>query len=219
MRDSILTLEDVHFSYGDEAVLDGINLTVRSGAVTALMGPSGCGKSSLLAIIAGLAEPASGRVERHYHRSAMMFQDPLLLPWRSALANVAFALKADHLDSHEREARAARMLEAVGLSAENFGKFPRQLSGGMRQRVALARALVIEPDFLLLDEPFSALDTELAEQMLALVQDFITERSISALLVTHDRREAASMARQIVTLSASPCRVVEALEVPHLSRE
>ncbi|SFC18591.1 ABC transporter ATP-binding protein [Tropicimonas isoalkanivorans] len=209
-----LAFERVHFSYGADPILDGIDLEVLAGHVTALMGPSGCGKSTLLAIGAGLLEPASGRVLRTGRRTAIVFQDPRLLPWRTALANVAFALKADRLASAERRDRAMAALASVGLRGDDVRKYPRQLSGGMRQRVALARALVIEPDLLLLDEPFGALDRPLARQMQSLARDHVDRRRAAALVVTHDPREAADIAEHVAVLSPAPARVTSQRALP-----
>ena len=151
---------------------------------------------------------AAGGVRCSARRTSIMFQDPLLLPWRTALGNVAFALKADRLAAAERRERARAVLATVGLAGDDLRKYPRQLSGGMRRRVALARALVVEPDLLLLDEPFSGLDSDLAHQMLALVRTVVDRRGTSALIVTHDEREAAAFADHVVQLSARPARVV-----------
>ncbi|MCW2307331.1 ABC transporter ATP-binding protein [Rhodobium gokarnense] len=213
MSDALI-LEGVRFSYGDVPVLAGIDLAVPTGGITTLMGPSGCGKSTLLAIVAGLLEKDAGRVERNFERAAIMFQDPLLLPWRTALANVGFALKAGRVPAAERRKRAGEMLVSVGLSEADAEKYPRQLSGGMRQRVALARALVTEPDFLILDEPFSSLDGDLARQMHSLVRGIVEERGVTAIIVTHDAAEAARISERIVTLSPAPARVAGAEDVP-----
>jgi NitT/TauT family transport system ATP-binding protein len=208
MTGPALAFENVRFAYNGVPVLDGINLTVPAGAVAALMGPSGCGKSTAIAIAAGLLQPESGQVRQSCRRPAIMFQDPLLLPWRTALANVAFALKADRLDTGERRQRARAVLATVGLEGDDLSKYPRQLSGGMRQRVALARALVVEPDMLLLDEPFSGLDVDLGRQMLALVRSIVDRRGVSALVVTHDTRQAARFADRVFALSAAPAHVL-----------
>jgi NitT/TauT family transport system ATP-binding protein len=208
MTGAVLAFEQVRFAYNGVPVLDGIDLSVATGTVTALMGPSGCGKSTLMAIAAGLLEPASGHVRRASRRTAVMFQDPLLLPWRTVLANVAFALKADRLKATERRERAMSVLATVGLTGDDIRKYPHQLSGGMRRRVALARALVVAPDLLLLDEPFSGLDVDLARQMLALVRAVIDQRGVSALVVTHDTHEAARFADQVFALSPAPARVL-----------
>ena len=214
MTGEALAFTAVRFAHGAAPVLADIDFAVAKGAVTALMGPSGCGKSTLLAIAAGLLQPAAGEVRRDHRRAAIMFQDPLLLPWRRALANVAFALKADRLPAAERRRRAMAALAAVGLSGADLGKYPRQLSGGMRQRVALARALVVGPDLLLLDEPFGALDSSLARQMQALVRRHVETMGAAVLLVTHDAREAARIAERVVILSPAPARVVRVCDLP-----
>ena len=213
MTRPVLTFSGVRFSYHGAEVLDGIDLAIPSGEVTALMGPSGCGKSTLVSIAAGLLEPTSGLVHRSYQRAAVMFQDPLLLPWRTARDNVGFVLKADRLDASERRERAEAMLATVGLAREDFDKFPRQLSGGMRQRVALARALVVDPDLLLLDEPFTGLDVGLARHMLSLVRKLVTEKQVAALVVTHDPHQAARFAERVYLLSARPARLLSSREL------
>ena len=202
-----LSFENVQFSYKGSDVLHGADLGVETGAVTALMGPSGCGKSTLIGLAAGLLTPRGGTITRNYRRAALMFQDPLLLPWRTALANVGFALKADGIDAVTRTSRAADMLARVGLSGTDISKYPRQLSGGMRQRVALARALVVEPDLLLLDEPFSGLDFGLARQMLSMVRTLVEQKGVTALVVTHDAREAARFAEHVTVMSRAPARI------------
>ncbi len=210
MTGAALAFDNVGFAYNGVPVLDGISLTVAAGTVTVLMGPSGCGKSTAVAVAAGLLQPTSGHVHNGFRRTAVMFQDPLLLPWRTALGNVAFALKADRLPAAERRRRAAAVLATVGLTGDDLRKYPRQLSGGMRRRVALARALVVEPDLLLLDEPFSGLESDLAHQMLALVREVVDKRGAAALIVTHDEREAAGFAQEVVQFSPRPARVVAA---------
>lgn len=217
MSGAALTFKDICFAYDGTKVLDSLSFDVPTGGVTALMGPSGCGKSTLVLLAAGLLQPSSGAIGRGFHRSAVLFQDPLLLPWRTALANVGFALKADDIRREERDGRAREMLLQVGLRAEDHGKYPRQLSGGMRQRVALARALVIKPDLLLLDEPFTGLDLALARQMLALVRKSVDELGMTALVVTHDPYQAARFADTINILSASPARLLASHDLRKLT--
>ncbi|PLW76546.1 ABC transporter ATP-binding protein [Cohaesibacter celericrescens] len=200
MSQTALAFENASFAYGNRTVLTDVNLSLSAGEMVALMGPSGCGKSTLLEIAVGLRDPSSGHVTRNYRRAAIMFQDARLLPWRTAQENVAFALKVDHIPISQAQQQAEEILAAVELSPDHFRCFPRQLSGGMRQRVALARALVIKPDLLLLDEPFSALDRDLAEQMLWLVKKLAREQSMSVLLVTHDRQEAEGLADKTLLL-------------------
>ena len=207
-----LSLDQVSFAYGNIAVLDQISLGVEREQIVALMGPSGCGKSTLLSIAAGLLTPDRGTVARNFHRAAMMFQDPLLLPWRTVEANVGFALKALGMAKAERLDRARDMLASVGLERDVFERYPSQLSGGMRQRVALARALIVEPDLLLLDEPFSALDQDLARHMLALVKEIVRSGAMSALIVTHSDVEADHIADHVIHLTARPARIHSSTE-------
>ncbi|SDJ01759.1 ABC transporter ATP-binding protein [Aliiruegeria lutimaris] len=215
MTAPILSFDNVAFRYGDMPVLDGISIDIPRGAITCLMGPSGCGKSTLIAMAAGLLTPESGVLRRADGcRTAPMFQDPLLLPWRDALSNVAFGLKAEPIPAAERVERARTVLEETGLSGAELAKFPHQLSGGMRQRVALARALAVAPDLLLLDEPFRALDPPLARRMHARVRRVIEERHATALIVTHDAREAVRIADRVVLLSAAPGRIRAFRELP-----
>lgn len=210
MDNTVLSFAGVAFAYESIPILEGVHFSLQQGSITALMGASGSGKSTLLMMAMGLLTPSEGSILRSYRRAAILFQDPCLLPWRSALENVAFALKADGLPGSRRREKAASMLQIVGLGEEDFGKFPRQLSGGMRRRVALARALVVEPDLLLLDEPFSALDAVRREQLMHLVQSQVCERSITALFVTHDEREAKRIAQSVLVLSGQPSRLMNA---------
>ncbi|MDV7143186.1 ATP-binding cassette domain-containing protein [Tropicimonas sp. TH_r6] len=206
--DFVLSAEGLGFDRGDRPILDSVSLCLRRGEVLAVMGPSGCGKSSLLALIVGLLQPNRGMLQCDGQRPTLMFQEPRLLPWRTALDNVAFALKGDGVPAETRSGRARDMLETLALAPEDLGKFPRQLSGGMRQRVALARTLVGRPDLLLLDEPFAALDMGLAKDMRAVLREYLERQNASAVIVTHDPREALQMAGRVVVLSKAPGRVV-----------
>jgi len=197
--------------------IDGLDLVVPAGQLVALLGPSGCGKSTLLRLVAGLDAPQDGTVEVHGGMNgpaggrgaklAFVFQDAHLLPWRTVQRNVELPLELARVPRAERGAAAARLIAQVGL-ADAAGRYPAQLSGGMRMRVSLARALVTEPDLLLLDEPFAAVDeitrSYLDEQLLELRR----ERRMTVLFVTHSTSEAAFLAERIVVLSARPARVV-----------
>ncbi|ACE98696.1 ABC transporter related [Rhodopseudomonas palustris TIE-1] len=200
MSQPLLQFRDVQFGY-QAPLLHGISFDVAAGSITAVMGPSGSGKSTLLALAAGLLTPDAGAVHRRSARLGMVFQDPALLPWRTALDNVAFPLIALGLRQRERRDRARAMLAAVGLSGDDAGKYSRQLSGGMRQRVALARALVIEPDLLLCDEPFSALDALVRAELWRIVRDIHDRSGLTMLIVTHDGPEAMQCDR-LAILSA-----------------
>ncbi|MEJ2020918.1 MAG: ATP-binding cassette domain-containing protein, partial [Maritimibacter sp.] len=147
-----------------------------------------------------LLTPDQGKVERQVTRLAVVFQDPALLPWRSAIENVGFALAGLQLSRAERQARAAQYLVEAGLAPADHDKYPGQLSGGMRQRVALARALAVEPDLLLCDEPFAALDHDLRAELRSKLKALHQRAGMTTLFVTHDREEALELADQLVLL-------------------
>jgi len=187
----MLKLTNISHSFAEHAVLKGKNLTIHPGQRIALMGPSGCGKTTLLRIALGLLKPISGTVENTFRKTAVVFQEPRLLPWRTALENVNLVLG----DGKSTLETAKMYLEQVQLS-DAADKYPRELSGGMQQRVAVARALAAEGDLLILDEPFKAMDEALREQVIALVNQ--TEAAI--LLVTHEEAEAKSLGCEIIRI-------------------
>ena len=203
------------FANGVEALAD-VSLDVQAGEFLSVLGPSGCGKSTLLRLIAGLAEPTSGTIDWSDERGradlGFVFQEPTLMPWATALANVALPLKLRGVAKSEREARAAEALDNVGL--KGFERvWPRELSGGMKMRVSLARALVVQPRLLLMDEPFAALDEitrhRLNDDLLALWQ----ESGVTIVFVTHSVFESVFLSQRIVVMKARPGRVSAELAV------
>lgn len=199
-------------------VLDDVDLGIPPGGVLAILGPSGSGKTTLLHILGGLLTPDAGHIERPFERPAFVFQDPLLLPWRTARGNVAFGLAGQRLSRAECLSRVRSMLIKVGLSYDDAGLYPHQLSGGMKKRVALARALAVEPDFLLLDEAFSALDVGLSREMQQLVRLDVQERGVTVVLVTHDLSEAVRLADRVVVLAGRPGRIAARLSIDRPAR-
>ena len=195
-----LALHGVGHAYLGRSVLDGIELTVGSGEVVALVGPSGCGKSTLVHIAAGLTEARAGRIDRYYLRHAMIFQDTCLMPWSTAASNIDYVLKLARVPRLQRMHRIAEVAEQVALDPEDLSKYPVELSGGMKQRVAIARALAVQPDFVYFDEPFTALDVALRRRMQDLVIETCTGRRLSGLFITHDLHEAARVAHRIAVL-------------------
>ena len=192
--DPVVRLRDVRRSFGGTEVLRGIDLDIAPGEFVALLGHSGSGKSTLLRILAGLDKGATGDVTTG-SEPAVAFQDPRLLPWRGVLDNVVLGLRGK--DARE-QGRA--MLTEVGLEGREKA-WPRELSGGQRQRVALARALVREPDLLLLDEPFSALDALTRISAQQLVQDLWQRHLPAVLMVTHDVEEALLLADRVLVVA------------------
>ncbi|MBB2175766.1 ABC transporter ATP-binding protein [Gluconacetobacter johannae] len=210
-------------SAADLVVLDDVHLTLRSGEIVGLLGRSGSGKSTLLRIIAGLLPPTSGQVLWKGHELqgpapgiAMVFQSFALFPWLTVQKNVELGLEAKGVPAAERERLAENAIDLIGLGGyENA--YPKELSGGMRQRVGLARALVVHPDLLLMDEPFSALDVLTAENLRTDLIELWAERRLpikSVLLVTHNIEEAVLMCDRILVFSSNPGRVAHELTVP-----
>lgn len=191
-------------------VLEGIDVRIATGSFVVLTGPSGCGKSTLLNIVAGLDHDYDGSITfgRSNLKLAYVFQSPRLLPWRTVYENVALALP----DGDPRLASVDELLAAVGLS-EAASAYPERISLGMQRRVSLARGFVLEPDVLLMDEPFVSLDDPTADSLRRLLMELWNRRPTTVLFVTHDRNEAVMLATRILRLAGSPARVVGDTEV------
>jgi NitT/TauT family transport system ATP-binding protein len=191
-------------------VFEGFELTVEAGSLVAITGPSGCGKTTLLNIVARLDRDFEGRVSHGPGptRLAYAFQTPRLLPWRTVRDNVALALPAHHPGLSQLD----KLLDRVGLAAV-AAEYPDRLSLGMQRRVALARAFVIEPDILLMDEPFVSLDEPTAWDLRGLLLDLWSRRRATVLFVTHDRTEAVALATRLVVLSSPPARIIKDVAV------
>lgn len=210
---------DVEDGLRSPAVID-VDLEVNAGDFVALIGPSGCGKTTLLEIAAGLEEPTQGMVtvdgvpvSGPGRDRTLVFQDPHLLPWLRVRQNVALGLVFAGVPEAERRERTQRVLSAVGLS-NAAEKLPHQLSGGMRQRVALARALAVDPEVLLLDEPFAALDFQTRLLMQRYLLSIWHSFGTTVVFVTHQVEEALLLADRVAMITAGPGRLVEELPVP-----
>ncbi len=217
----ILSIDSLNVVFGDVVAIENLSLAVGRGEFVSLLGPSGCGKSTILKALARLVQPTRGRITTPEAdlRTGVMFQKPLLLPWRNTLDNVLLPVEiqrgGDVVDSADRK-NALRMLDLVRLS-EFSRAYPHQLSGGMQQRAALARALMCDPDVLLLDEPFGALD-ELTRDALndELIRIWLSKetRLTTVVMVTHSIPEAVTMSDRVIVLSNRPARLVEDVPVP-----
>jgi NitT/TauT family transport system ATP-binding protein len=200
--------------------LDGIDLRVRRGEFVCVVGASGSGKSTLLSLVAGLGSPTRGEIALDHKPvtgpgpdRGLVFQSASLYPWRSVERNVAFGLELLKLSKAERARRVDWYLEETGLSGLRKS-LPGQLSGGQRQRVAIARALVCEPEVLLLDEPFGALDVQTKEDMQVLIRQVWQDTGTTVLMVTHDVEEAVFLGQRVIVLASDPGRVAAELPVP-----
>lgn len=204
-------IENITKIYGETRAVDDVTLAVSSGEFVTLLGPSGCGKTTTLRVVAGLVEGSSGRISiagrdvtdvpTHKRNIGMAFQSHALFPHMTVADNVAFGLKMRGMPRGGRAGRVAEALDMVRLSGFD-SRFPAQLSGGQQQRVALARALVINPDVLLLDEPFGALDRKLRETMQEELRDLTRRIGITAMFVTHDQEEALILSDRIAVMNA-----------------
>ena len=197
------------FAAGEQSlhVLEEITLEVEPGELHAILGPSGCGKTTLLRIIAGLVDPSGGSVAvADDSRVATVFQKPRLLPWRTVSENIAFAAKGLATAPFDLEERVTEVIRLTQLT-DAADQYPQQLSGGMAQRVAFARALLVEPDVLLLDEPFANLDALTAAQLRTEFTERWRDAARAGVLVTHDIMEAVSLADRVTVLAGSPASV------------
>ncbi|HEY3911501.1 MAG TPA: ABC transporter ATP-binding protein [Stellaceae bacterium] len=205
---------------GPVAVLSNIDLEVRPGELMVLVGPSGCGKSTLLDLLSGLVEPSSGHIlidgrpiRGPGRDRGIVFQHYALLPWRTALGNIEFALEAIGLPRAERTERARHFLALVGLS-DFEQRYPHQLSGGMKQRVAIARSLSYDPEVLLMDEPFAALDAQTRENLQDELLRIWEETGKTILFVTHGIDEAIYLGQRVALMTTRPGRILDVIDIP-----
>jgi NitT/TauT family transport system ATP-binding protein len=214
IRTGTLRFQDVWktFDTGTQA-LAGVSLDLAPGDFVSVVGPSGCGKSTLLRLASGLSAPTDGQILTDTDKIGFVFQDPTLLDWRSAQANVELVGELHGLPRAERRTRAKQVLDLVGLAG--FEKqLPAQLSGGMRMRVSLARALLLAPEIFLFDEPFGALDEITRLRMQDELQRLFRSQGFTGLFITHSVTEAVYLSARVVVMSGRPGAIVREIEVP-----
>jgi NitT/TauT family transport system ATP-binding protein len=217
----VIVFRGVEVALGGDRIYDRLDFEIRRGEFVCILGPSGCGKSTSLRVIGGLLDVTAGEVTvdgRAPHDAwqdiAFIFQSPRLVPWRTALGNVLLGsdLRNGSGDQAQRTARAKDLLALVGL-AQDAHKYPSMLSGGERQRVAIARALAVDPQIVLMDEPFSALDPNTRQRLRAEMERVWQTTGKTVVFVTHDIDEALQLADRIIVLSGKPTRVLEIVEI------
>lgn len=219
LRSIDLSLEFPHSSGHPLLVLDQLNLGVLSAQFVSIVGPSGCGKSTFLRIVDGLIRPTAGRVEidggeviAPGSNRAFVFQNDSILPWQTVAQNIAFGLRMAGVSKQEQVRKVEKLTSMMGLTGFELS-YPRQLSGGMRQRVNLARALAVDPDILLMDEPFASLDAQTREIMQQELMQLWTVNRKTVLFVTHQIDEAVFLADRVIVLSSKPARIKADLQV------
>jgi NitT/TauT family transport system ATP-binding protein len=225
----LINLDNVSVTYqtdaGDHSALTHVDLTLATGSSCVVIGPTGCGKSSLLYLLAGLLKPTSGQVIVNGEpllsvrlSTSLIFQQHGLFPWKNAVENTSLGLTLRGVKKGEISATIKALMEDMGIW-DVRDSFPGQLSGGQRQRVAIARSLATEPDLLLMDEPFSALDSMTRESLQNLVLGLWRKRSFTFVLVTHSIEEAVFLGKRIVILSPRPGRLVSILDNPGMGEK
>jgi ABC-type nitrate/sulfonate/bicarbonate transport system ATPase subunit len=200
-RRPVIVFEHVGKTFDSLRVIDDLSLSIEDGQIVGIVGPSGVGKTTILKLITGIVRPDEGTVSAGAGKVGYVFQEPRLLPWRTARDNVAVALRARGMDKADAQDAATRWLHRVGLVGfEDY--HPAELSGGMAQRVSIARAFAVEPSILLLDEPFSNMDSALKSSLMDVLREMIKERAITVVYVTHDLTEALQLADRIVEITS-----------------
>jgi len=208
--EKLIEFNNVNKSYGDLEVIEDLSFDVHVNDIIGILGPSGVGKSTILKLIAKLEKPTRGNITNNTKKIGYVFQEPRLLPWKTTMENIVRPLQTNGFSKQISEIKALHYLDKMGLNG--FEKYyPSQLSGGMLQRVALARAFALDPDLLLLDEPFSALDLRLKSVLETMLKDLLKENPIPVLYVSHSPEEVVQFANRIFMMFAGG--VIEELPV------
>lgn len=199
-----LKVDNLSFSFGFKEILKDINFKLKKGEVVSIVGPSGGGKTTLLHLCAKLLTLEEGKIRNSFKSSSFAFQEARLLPWKNVIDNISLGLKAKNIKKQKADELSKNIALKFGLQIDDFEKFPKDLSGGMKQRVSFARALVLNPSLLFLDEPFSALDIGLKKELQSLLIEEINTNQLSILFITHDLMEAIKLSDEILVLKAEP---------------
>lgn len=221
MANEVIKFEHVRLKFGAETIYEDVSFSVRRGEFVCILGPSGCGKSTSLRLIGDLLRADGGTVTvdgKHpsetWRKIAFVFQSPRLAPWRTAIDNVLLGMELRGVERSRdtMQADAVRALDLVGL-AKDAKKYPRMLSGGERQRVSIARALAVDPEIILMDEPFSALDPNTRQRLRSEIISIWQKTNKTIIFVTHDIEEALYLADRVLLLSNKPARVLEEIRI------
>jgi len=204
-----LKVKHLNHRFGFSEILNDINFSLEKGKVLSIVGPSGGGKTTLLHLCADLLDVQEGNIENSFKSFSFAFQDARLLPWKNVIDNIAFGLLAQGVKKDEAIKRSKEIALRFGLEKDDFLKYPKDLSGGMRQRVSFSRALVVKPSLLFLDEPFSALDIGLKKELQTHLIEEVTNNGLSILFITHDIMEAIRLSDKILLLESDPGHIIK----------